>query len=215
MSEEIQRVQAAWARIEQWLAEHAPLSHQSLLPPVPEEEIGEADAELRRQLSFGLPLELMALWRLCGGVEHQVIEEDEQGEVGSGALLPDGIILPPVQALGLRLDSIGRTDGWGGLAAVPWLTRDEAGPESGHWVSDGGMGRWDLSEPPGGEGPAQFPSMTGYFDEVFHTLTEGPADRMGADVPGLVWGCLIWDDPTREQPYRTLDEASAYWRPVH
>lgn len=74
------------------------------------------------------------------------------------------------------------------------------------------MGHWYLSEPP--DGP-QFPSMGGYFDEVFCTLTEGPADRMGSDVPGLVWGCLIWDDPTREQPFRTLDEASVHWRPVH
>lgn len=213
MSEEIQRVQAAWTRIEQWLAEYAPLSYRSLLPPASEEEIGAADAELRRQLGFGLPRELIALWRLCGGVEHQVIEEDEEGEVGSGAFLPDGIILPPGQALGPRLPGVGRRDGWGGLAAVPWLTRDEAGPESGHWVSDEGMGGWDLSEPP--EGPARFPSMAGYFDEVFRTLTQGPPDRMGSDVPGLVWGCLIWDDPTREQPYRVLDEASPYWRPVH
>lgn len=213
MSDEIQRVQAAWARIEQWLAEHAPLSHRSLLPPAPEEQIDAADAELRRQLGFGLPLELVALWRLCGGVEHQVIEEDEQGEVGSGAFLPGGVILPPGQALGPRLPGMGQKDGWGGLAAVPWMTGDEAGPESGHWVSDGGVGRWDLTEPP--EGPAQFPSLAAYFDEVVYTLTEGPADRMGPYVPGLVWGCLIWDDPTRQQPWRTLDEASAHWRPVH
>ncbi|WP_409055111.1 hypothetical protein [Streptomyces sp. SYP-A7185] len=213
MSEEIQRVRAAWTRLEQWLARHAPLSHRSVLAPASEEEIGAADAELRRQLGFGLPAELVALWRLCGGVEHQVIEEDEQGEVASGAFLPGGIILPPSQAVGLRLPGVGHKDGWGGLPAVPWLTRDEAGPESGHWVCDGAVGRWYLSEPP--EGPAPFTSIAHYFDEVFSTLTQGPADRMGSDVPGLVWGCLIWDDPTRQQPFRTLDEASAHWHPVH
>ncbi|MFF8646455.1 hypothetical protein [Streptomyces sp. NPDC015345] len=212
MSEKIERVQAAWARLEQWLAEHAPLSHRSLLPPAAGEEIGAADAALRRQLGFGLPEELVALWRLCGGVDHQVIEEDEQGEVGSGAFLPGGVIMSPGQALGPRLPGVGKQDGWGSLAAVPWLTRDEAGPESGHWVSDDGVGHWYLSEPP--DGP-QFASMAAYFDEVFCTLTEGPADRMGSDVPGLVWGCLIWDDPAREQPFRALDEASAHWRPVH
>ncbi|MEU6676576.1 hypothetical protein [Streptomyces sp. NPDC046853] len=212
MSEDVRRVEAAWARLERWLAGHAPRSHQSLLPPASEEEIGAADAELRRQLGFGLPVELAALWRLCGGVEHQVIEEDEQGEVGSGAVLPGGIILSPDQALGPRLPGMGQKDPWDGLAGVPWLTADEAGPESGHWVSDDGMGHWYLSEPP--DGP-QFPSMADYFDEVFRTLTEGPADRMGSDVPGLVWGCLIWDDPTREPAHRTLDEASTYWRPVH
>jgi hypothetical protein len=212
MSEEIQRLQAAWSRLEQWLAGHAPLSHRSLLPPASEEEIGAVDAELRRQLGFGLPVELAALWRLCGGVDHQVIEEDEEGEVGSGAFLPNGIIMSPDQALGPRLPGVGRPDPWDGLAAVPWLTRDEAGPESGHWVSDDGMGHWYLSEPP--DGP-QFLSVADYFDEVLCTLTEGPGDRMGSDVPGLVWGCLIWDDPTREPAGRTLDEASAYWRPVH
>ncbi|MGW5867135.1 hypothetical protein ACWFRJ_33825 [Streptomyces sp. NPDC055239] len=213
MSEDMQRVQAAWARIEQWLAEHAPLSRRSLLPPVPEEEISEADARLRRQLGFGLPGELVALWRLCGGVEHQVIEEDEEGEVGSGVFLPGGIILSPDQALGPRLPGVGHRDGWRGLAAVPWLTGDEAGPESGHWVSGDGVGRWSLPEPP--DGSAVYPSIADYFDEVFCTLTEGPADRMGSDVPGLVWGCLIWDDPTQQPPWRTLDEASAHWRPVH
>ncbi|MEV7197997.1 hypothetical protein AB0N81_40330 [Streptomyces sp. NPDC093510] len=119
MSEKTERVQVAWARLEQWLAEHAPLSHRSLLPPAHEEEIVAADAELRRQLGFGLPLELAALWRLCGGVDHQVIEEDEQGEVGSGAFLPGGIILSPSQALGPRLPGVGQKDGWDGLAAVP------------------------------------------------------------------------------------------------
>ena len=42
-------------------------------------------------------------------------------------------------------------------------------------------------------------------------LTEGPADAMGPDVPGLVWGCLIWDDPE----YPLLDETLPHWTPIH
>lgn len=34
---------------------------------------------------------------------------------------------------------------------------------------------------------------------------------MGPDVPGLVWGCLIWDDP--EAPL--LNDALEHWRPIH
>lgn len=48
-------------------------------------------------------------------------------------------------------------------------------------------------------------------DAVHRTLTDGPADAMGPDVPGLVWGCLLWDDP--EAPL--LDDALEHWHPVH
>jgi hypothetical protein len=34
---------------------------------------------------------------------------------------------------------------------------------------------------------------------------------MGPDVPGLVWGCLIWDDPE----YPLLDETLPHWTPIH
>ncbi|MEU1488584.1 hypothetical protein ABZ441_33270, partial [Streptomyces sp. NPDC005752] len=34
---------------------------------------------------------------------------------------------------------------------------------------------------------------------------------MGPEVPGLVWGCLVWDDPGSP----SLDDALEHWRPVH
>ncbi|MFF2410488.1 hypothetical protein [Streptomyces sp. NPDC058092] len=193
-----------------WLAEHAPISYASLLPPAPETEIANADAALRQHLGFALPSELAALWRLCGGVEHQYIEaNEEEGEVGSGAFLPGGILLGPADALSPRLPEIGRSDGWG-AAVVPWLTGDETGPESGHYVGAGGVGYWSLPDNLACDKP-DYPSIAAYLETVHRTLTEGPADAMGPDVPGLVWGSLVWDDPGSP----LLDDALEHWRPVH
>ncbi|MFE7047790.1 hypothetical protein ACFVAM_05395 [Streptomyces californicus] len=202
-------VTEVWHALTNWLAAHAPVSHASLLPPATDDELAAVDAGLRDRLGYGLPVELAALWRLCGGVRHQVIEADEEGEVGSGAFLPGGVLFAPSEALGLRLPAEGGHDGWGGARVVPWLTRDEAGPLQGHYAGDIGVGRWNLVDEPVSE-PA-YPSATAYLEAVHRTLTEGPAGLMGSDVPGLVWGCLVWDDP--ENP--GLDEAFEHWAPVH
>ncbi|MCX4660080.1 hypothetical protein [Streptomyces uncialis] len=205
----VERTAEAWQALTEWLAVHASLSFASLLPPVPEKDITNADAALRQRLGFGLPPELAALWRLCGGVEHQLIEADEEGEVGSGAFLPGGVILPPAQALGLRLPASGGGDGWGGAQVVPWLTRDEAGPEHGLYASKRGVGEWSIVDEPAG-GPA-YPSVAAYLETVHRTLAAGPPDLMGSDVPGLVWDCLVWDDPGNPG----LDEAGELWRRIH
>ncbi|MFE6364254.1 hypothetical protein ACFVP3_30200 [Streptomyces sp. NPDC057806] len=203
-------VGVAWSRLTAWLEVNAPVSYASLLPPASEQAIDAADAQFRQHLGFGLPVELTALWRLCGGVEHQYIAaNEEEGEVGSGAFLPGGVLLGPVDALGPRLPESGRADVWGS-AVVPWLTGDETGPESGHYVGADGVGRWSLPDGLACDEP-DYPSIAAYLEAVHRTLTEGPADAMGPDVPGLVWGCLIWNDP--EAP--GLDEALEHWSPVH
>ncbi|MEV4972439.1 hypothetical protein [Streptomyces scopuliridis] len=208
--DEAERLAAAWQALTAWLAQHAPTSYASLLPPATEEEIATADSQLMRHVGYGLPAELGALWRLCGGVEHQYIEENEDaGEVGSGAFLPGGVILSPAEALGPRLPQHGQRDGWGGAQVVPWLTRDEAGPLSGHYAGAGGVGRWSNMDEPVGE--PSYPSIAAYVETVHRTLTEGPADLMGDDVPGLVWGCLIWDNPE----FSALDDAAEHWTPIH
>jgi hypothetical protein len=207
---EVERVADAWRKVTDWLAEHAPVSHASLLAPASEEEIAAADARLRDAVGFGLPTELAALWRLCGGVTHQYIEPNEDaGEVGSGAFLPGGVLLGPQDAPRPRLPEVGRGDIWGS-AVVPWLTGDEAGPGSGLYVGEDGVGSWSMPDNLACDKPG-YPSITAYLEAVHRTLTEGPADAMGPDVPGLVWGCLIWDDP--EAPL--LDDALEHWHPVH
>ncbi|MFF0110079.1 SMI1/KNR4 family protein [Streptomyces hirsutus] len=210
-NDEAERVTAAWQALTGWLAEHAPVSYASLLPPAADEEITAADAQLRQHLGFGLPAELAALWRLCGGVDHQEIEHDEEGEVGSGAFLPGGVIMSPIDALRPRLPDHTGQDWWQGAPVVPWLTGDEAGPESGHWVGAIGVGRWSVDSLPGVGAKPAFPSIAAYLDAVLRTVTEGPADAMGPDVPGLVWGCLIWENPE----YPLLDEALPHWTPIH
>ncbi len=156
---------------------------------------------MQQHLGYGLPVELTALWRLCGGVEHQYIEEnEEEGEVGSGRFLPGGVLFTPAEAVHVRLPVSGRRDHWRGARVVPWLTRDEAGPEHGEYVSGEGVGHWVMPER---ELESWYPSLAAYLETVHRTLTMGPADLMGSDVPGLVWGCLVWDDP--ESP--ALDDA--------
>ncbi|MFC9605346.1 hypothetical protein ACFTTN_17995 [Streptomyces niveus] len=203
-------VETAWRRLTGWLKTNAPVSYASLLPPAAEQAIEAADTQLKHHLGFGLPAELAALWRLCGGVDHQEIEHDEEGEVGSGAFLPGGVIMSPIDALRPRLPDHTGQDWWQGAPVVPWLTRDEAGPESGHWVGAIGVGRWSVDSLPGGAKPA-FPSIAAYLDAVSRIVAEGPADAMGPGVPGLVWGCLIWENPE----YPLLDEALPHWTPIH
>ncbi|MFJ6694531.1 hypothetical protein ACIQM4_00455 [Streptomyces sp. NPDC091272] len=205
-----QNVEVAWNRLADWLKANAPVSYASLLPPAPEQAIEDADARLRQSLNFGLPVELAELWRLCGGVEHQYIEANEEaGEVASGAFLPGGVLLGPAAALGPRLPESGRGDVWGS-AVVPWLTGDETGPEYGHYAGADGVGYWSMPDNLACDKPGH-PSIAAYLEAVHRTLVEGPADAMGTDVPGLVWGCLIWDDP--DAPL--LDDALEHWRPVH
>ncbi|MEV6162384.1 hypothetical protein AB0L71_10755 [Streptomyces sp. NPDC052052] len=142
-------------------------------------------------------------------MEHQYIEEDEEGEVGSGAFLPGGVIFSPAEALGPRLPAHGQRDGWGGARVVPWLTRDEAGPLHGHYAGDDGVGTWALMDDPVSK--PDHPSVSAYLEAVHRAVTQGPPDLMGADVPGVVWGCLIWDDPQLPG----LDEAFEHWTPIH
>ncbi|MEU9337982.1 hypothetical protein AB0D49_33285 [Streptomyces sp. NPDC048290] len=205
-SHEDEALAEAWDALTRWLAEHAPTSYASLLPSAAEEDIAAADDQLRQHLGYGLPAELTALWRLCGGVEHQDIEGDEQEEVASGAFLPGGVILTPEQAMSAVL--LGGGKGWG-APVVPWLTRDEAGPESGHYAGPGGVGCWELPE---GIDPPQYPSIAAYLTVVHRALTAGPADLMGSSgVPGIVYGCLIWDDPQSSW----LTSAAGDWVPLH
>lgn len=124
------------------------------------------------------------------------------------AFLPHGVLLSPARAVPLRLPGSDRRDYWDGAQVVPWLTRDQAGPEYGEYVSAAGVGHWSTMAGVEVSAP-RHPSVAAYLETVHRTLTAGPADLMGPD--GIVWGCLLWDDP--EDP--RLDDALAHWTPVH
>lgn len=163
-----------------WLKVNAPASYASLLPPAPEQAIEAADAQLRHHLDFGRPGELGDLWRLCEGVEHQYIEADEEeGEVVSGAFLPGGALLGSADALWLRLPDMSRRDWWG-AAVVPWLTGDQTGHESGHYVGANGVGHWSLPT----IWPATSRAGCGYVDRPQGAPGAGTFPGTFTSVPG-------------------------------
>ncbi|MFE2442693.1 hypothetical protein ACFXDF_11600, partial [Streptomyces sp. NPDC059426] len=77
---------------------------------------GRGGRSVGQRLGYGLPAELTALWRLCGGVKHQEIEGDEQEEVASGVFLPGGVVLTPGQAMSAVF--LGGDHGWGAPVVV-------------------------------------------------------------------------------------------------
>lgn len=57
---------------------------------------------------------------------------------------------------------------------------------SGHHVGADGVGSWSLPDNVACDQPGYAP-IAAYLNAVHGTLTEGPADAMGPDVPGLIW----------------------------
>ncbi|WP_069884337.1 hypothetical protein [Streptomyces luteocolor] len=122
----IELVGGAWARLAGWLAEYAPSSYASLLPPASDEAISAGEARLVHALAFGFPPELKALWQVCGGVEKVDVPGDEDGELWAGKFLPGGNLLAPEPALWQRLRvGPGEADPWEGAEFVSFLDAEE------------------------------------------------------------------------------------------
>lgn len=60
---------------------------------------------------------------------------------------------------------------WGGAPVVPWLTGDEAGPESGDYVGADGVGTWSHPDNLACDQP-RYASIAAYLEAVHRTLTE-------------------------------------------
>lgn len=213
-TERIERMTAAWQQLTAWLRVHAPASHASILPPATGAEIREAEGHLRRDCGYGFPPELVALWAMAGGVRQLDLEEyDEEGEVATGGFLPHGQLLTPSQSIWPRLAGLDHQgkDFWEGAQwAVPFGNYPEA-TDAGLYLSVAGLGKWSSYEGMFME-KTLYSSIAAYLEAVNRTLVEGPADLMGREVPGIVYGCLIWQDPKGSPG---LDETFADWRPVH
>lgn len=212
-TEQMERTATAWRQLTEWLRVHAPTSHASILPPATAAEIEEAEARLRRGCGYGFPPELTALWAVAGGVRQLDIDEyDEEGEVATGRFLPHGLLLTPAQSIRPRLaglDSQGK-DYWEGARwAAPFGNYRDAA-DTGLYLSADGLGKWRAYEGMFMDEPL-YPSIAAYLEAVNRTLTAGPADGMGPEAPGVVYGCLSWQDPRDPR----LDETFADWRPVH
>jgi hypothetical protein len=212
-TEDVERTVTAWRHLTEWLRVHAPASHASILPPATPREIEEAESRLRQVCGFGFPSELVSLWALAGGVTQVDLEEfDEEGEVASGRFLPHGLPLGPAQSIRPRLAGFDRQgkDFWDGAQWVAAVGNYGEATDAGLYLSAAGLGEWRSYEGLFMDEPL-YSSAAAYLEAVNRTLDEGPADLMGAKVPGIVYGCLIWDDPQDPR----LDETFPDWRPVH
>ncbi|MGW7197670.1 hypothetical protein [Streptomyces chryseus] len=206
-------VTSAWARVESWLREYAPTSHASILPPATRAEIEEAESHLRHHCGYGFPPELISLWSVAGGVQQLDIDEyDEEGEVDTGRFLPHGLLLTPAQSIRPRCAGFDHqgNDAWEGAQWVAPFGNYAEATDTGLYLSANGLGKWSSYEGMFMEEPL-YPSLADYLEVVGRTLVEGPADLMGDQVPGIVYGCLIWQDPKSPR----LDETAADWRPAH
>ncbi|MEU7468687.1 hypothetical protein AB0A94_09035 [Streptomyces sp. NPDC044984] len=212
-AQDVRRAVDGWRWLTEWLRVHAPTSYASLLPPAAADEIAEAQGRLGERCDFRFPPDLLALWAEAGGVRQLDLDElDEEGEVATGRFLPHGLLLTPAQSIRPRLagfDPQGK-DYWEGVEWVAPFGNYAEATDAGLYLSAAGLGEWTSYEGMYMNEPS-YPTLADYLETVRRTLTEGPADRMGSQVPGIVHGCLIWQDP--ELP--RLDETHADWQPVH
>jgi hypothetical protein len=212
-TELMERTATAWQQLTEWLRVHAPTSHASILRLATESVVEEAEGHLRRHCGYGFPPELVTLWSMAGGVRQLDIDEhDEEGEVDTGRFLPHGLLLTPSQSIRPRLagfDHQGK-DYWEGAQWVAPFGNTSEATDTGLYLSADGLGKWSSYEGMFMEEPL-YPSIAAYLEAVNRTLGEGPADLMGRKLPGVVYGCLIWQDPKRPG----LDATFADWRPVH
>ncbi|MER5221283.1 SMI1/KNR4 family protein [Streptomyces flaveus] len=204
----------AFGRIDMWLERNAPLSYQSLQPPATDSEIVAAENELG--LTF--PDDLRTLLRLHNGVaaETAEIEEDEEGEVANTKFLKNQALLSLDQIVyqyrRLTDPNIGSSDRQGYL---PWLAPEPADMMSCWLVSarqenTGALARWDEYSPLAtvGSGPQTIGALLDAHADALESGT-GPLFGPGGDVPGLVYGCLVWDDPDHPSLYD-----SEAWTPL-
>ncbi|MDF2269281.1 SMI1/KNR4 family protein [Streptomyces coacervatus] len=197
MTDDIQRLHAAWARIEGWLREHAPASAASLRSPASEEQI----ATVENAIGYRFPPTLRAWYQLHDGVEDVV-----EGGAGNDFL--------PEQNGWLPLDIVQeqyrlRTEGgFHGPGAIPFCYRTGDG-WWGYYVearegepSYGNLGAWsaDSANEPYPYGTNGWP-LADWLDEIASSIEERrclqhPDGSEDADAhPALSDGGLIWADP--------------------
>ncbi|MFE7617127.1 SMI1/KNR4 family protein [Streptomyces sp. NPDC057496] len=206
------RVASAWQRIEALLEQYAPLSHQSLQPPASEDRIAAAENEL----GMAFPEELRTLLKFHNGVveEPAQIDVDEEGEVWNTKFLDNHALLTLdqiVQQCWRLTDPVMSLSQPGYL---PWLAPDPDDMTSCWLVSareedSGRLAKWSeyhaLHFPTGPQTVAQL------LEAHAEALESGTGSIFGAgeNVPGVIYECLVWDDPNR--PFLLGNE---FWNPL-
>ncbi|GAB2962344.1 hypothetical protein GCM10023080_023510 [Streptomyces pseudoechinosporeus] len=216
---DVARVVAAWGRIEAWLREHAPVSHEALRRGLQKEDIQAAQDRLQELCGHGFPAELKGLWQLCGGVDWVDVPNDEDGDLRADAFLDDYVLLGPDEAIQVR-------DRWEALAEgatgvprpvtewIPWLGPDNDVPDTGLYAAAEGVGRWASYEGLELDAPVEFSSVASFLAAVADALEHGTGPLMtrpspNREIPGLVNGALLWAH--LDHPYGVPDG----WEPIH
>lgn len=213
----IPTVEESWARIDDWLARHAPVSHSLLRPPA-----SDADIEnLRLELGVSLPDDLVASLRCHDGVElwpGAPVLSTYGPLAGVADLVSSALFLRDVAG-----DLAGDPDDEDELAAF-WR-RDWLLITLGvGWQSSDGL---FLSCLPG----PHFGRVGRYFDEDAPSFTRWPSLRhlladfadalehgrtFKAEVPLAVDGVLLWEreeEPLLAEPVSPLALAAAATEP--
>lgn len=185
------QVTEVWQRISNWLAEHAPASHAALLPGLTDDAI-----ELfERDLGVRIPVDLRALWRMCGG---------DSGTNRGGCMPGNMALMPREQIVGFYRQQINsQGSGWG-ADWIPVISNRVGDWAIGLYLETGtGMlGQWSRY---GDTELDEADTVVTYLEEVADML-EYPA-LAARDLPGLVGGRLVWGD--------SLDPADdEAWRPL-
>ncbi|MFI2619608.1 hypothetical protein [Streptomyces sp. NPDC018584] len=215
---EMEQITGVWARLTDWLAEYAPASYASLLPPADADTVTAEEARLMHVLDFGFPPELKALWQVCGGVQDVEVPGNKDYALWAGDFLPGGIFVGPEASLWQRLRfGPGEGDPWDGADFVTFLDAEDPSGSGefgmyASWSTDPtlrGVGRWSTMTGPALSPPA-WPSVTAYLEAVCELLQTGGGPLLEAadrQQPVLALGCLAWIDPA--------DGLEVPWRPVH
>jgi hypothetical protein len=196
----VERLVAAWGRIEAWLQAHAPASAALLRPPAGDADIAAAEAAM----GVKLPATLAAWYRIHDGVDENRAPSDAMRIAG---ILPMARTMLPLDGLvdEYRL----HTQHWEHEAGVLPFARRAGDTWSGWYVdarkgepSYGNLGSWAADE---GDNPYPYNSdgwpLPDWLTEIAAALEQGRAvvrpdgtEEVG-DRPALERGGLTWVNP--------------------
>lgn len=180
------RVDAAWRRIEQWLAAHAPASAPALRPPAAAARIDD----LQRRMSVAFPADLVASLRRHDGVSPggrfdlpPFYAPETLAGIAADRQVNCGVLADQEEAL---------TDAWWDPAFVPFATAGDGGS----LVADqrpGGHGRVGEFYPEDGTSFVRWPGSIAELLELTATSLETGRPYAGQYRPRVAGGALDWE----------------------
>ncbi|MFI0372647.1 SMI1/KNR4 family protein [Actinomadura sp. 1N219] len=203
----VERLAAAWSRIETWLRAHAPASAALLRPPAGDADLAAAEAAM----GVALPPTLAAWYRIHDGVD----EERTLDTAEVAGILPSNKTMLPLDKLVAEYRT--HTQDWDDREAGILPFARTAGDTWYGWYADaregeptyGTLGSWavdEADEPYPGRSDAW--SLPDWLTEIAAVLEEGRPMRLpnGTELPGdrpaLHQNGLTWVNP--EYPHSAV-----------